>query len=90
MEIDELGVFSSDGPSQTRWQWHAFDKLIESDERFFLRLTNSLNFVMIPKRAISSTAEIDSLRELLQNVAQRPTGAFPVLPLESSDQPGNG
>jgi hypothetical protein len=80
MEVDDLGIFSSDGPTQTRWQWNAFDRLIETKQRFFLRLTNSREYVLVPKRAVPAPS-LDDVRRLLEKAGHNVTGAFPVVAL---------
>jgi hypothetical protein len=86
MEIDEHGIFSSDGPTHTRWEWGAFDKTVESPDRFFLRLNGSTNFIIIPKRALNGPVAMEQVQALLGRISQGPTGAFPVIPLNIPEQ----
>jgi hypothetical protein len=81
MVIDEAGVRSAAGPAETFWKWEAFDKFVETEKVFCLRLTNATTYVNIPKRAASDPATAGELRSILESRIQPPTGAFPVIPL---------
>jgi hypothetical protein len=81
IDIDHAGVSLTERLVQTLWKWEAFDKWFESEERFSIRLTNTANYLVIPKRALAGPAEIDQLKDMLNHITQGPSGAFPVIPL---------
>ena len=70
------------GPVQTRWEWDAFDDLVETDRQFLLRVASDRAWVSLPKRAIRP-AELDQARDLLQSGVGVAGGAFPVLPVRT-------
>jgi hypothetical protein len=81
MDLGEGGVRMVLNTSETCWRWESFDRLVETDQRFFLRLTKSTSFVIIPKLAMGHAEVIDASRQLFRNHIQPVTGAFPVIPL---------
>jgi hypothetical protein len=86
MEITDNSLLSSAGPAETKWKWDAFDRVIETDQRFFLRLNDSAGFIMIPKKELGPESEIDAARSILENSINRKTSAFPVIPVAPSKQ----
>jgi hypothetical protein len=65
LSFDDTQVVSSNDLSQTRYTWQAFVSWDETANLFLLRLSH-LMFVMVPKRAFASAAQMDAFRELVR------------------------
>jgi hypothetical protein len=81
LDLSEAGVISVMEAIETRFRWDAFDRCIETDARFFLRVTQTRGFVVIPKRALHTDAAIGEVRRLLQTCLRDKISAFAVIPI---------
>ena len=62
--LDDTGIYDKDNVSESRYDWEAIVRKSETETTFYL-YTNSYHAIVIPKRALKSTAELTSLRKLL-------------------------
>jgi hypothetical protein len=85
LDLDEAGLQCSDGASHTRWEWHGFDRMVETEQRFWLRVTDSVRWIMIPKRAVRDPADSERVRTLLKSRVLDVPAAFPVIAIANSD-----
>ena len=79
VDVTDAGIVQQSGLARTEWNWIAFNRFYESDRLFLLPLA-ARRFLMLPKRALATPADIDALRHLLEEHIQPPTGGFPVAP----------
>ena len=79
VDVTDAGIVQQTARMRAEWKWHAFDRFYESDRIFLLPLA-ARKFLILPKRALTTPAEVDTLRHLLQQHIQPPTGGFPVAP----------
>lgn len=77
LKADDSGIFvaRTDGTSESRLTWAAFDKAVESDETFVI-FPNLRTFVAIPRRAMTAEQQ-QEFRALL--AAHVPGSASPAL-----------
>ncbi len=74
------------GPITSRYEWSAFDKLVETKTAFFWIFTGN-SWIIIPKRSLPGPEIQTSLRHVLETNVRPVTGAFPVIPLGSESSP---
>ncbi len=79
VDVTDAGIVQQNGMARTEWNWTAFDRFYESDRLFLLPLA-ARRILMLPKRALATPADVDALRQLLEEHIQPPTGGFPVAP----------
>ena len=81
MDIEADSINCRNGFLSSRWEWAAFDQFVETDLGFYLHVTDSKNWVVLPKRAIGDAETETSVRELFINNVHPSIVAFPVIPL---------
>ncbi len=85
LDVSPGGVTLTNGPAQTRWQWQAFTRWVETDAQFLLQLGHTDTVVAIPKRLATDPADLAAIGELIAAHVNPPVGAFPVLPVATPD-----
>ena len=70
MTFSEVGVRLENERGYNMWQWNKFQHFIESPHFIHLYF-DSKSFFLVPKEAINKTANINDLRQLLQEKINR-------------------
>jgi len=77
--IDDTGIRLESVNSSTHWNWSAFRRLRETETLFVADL-EAPQMLIVPKRALASSAALDELRSVLRTHIAEFAGGFPVLP----------
>jgi hypothetical protein len=81
LDVSPDGVRLANGPCETRWQWEAFSRFVETDRQFILYIGDTRTWLAIPKHLAADPADLAATRELIAARVQPPVEAFPVLPI---------
>jgi hypothetical protein len=82
-DITAEGIQLSDTLSRREYQWGAFVKYEETKSLFLLFMADS-QAMMIPKRGMESTEQLDAMRNLLKLIPTSRTAGFEVAPLATA------
>lgn len=64
LQVSDAGITVQDELSETRYRWKAFCKRMES-ERYFFLFTNNVQAIIIPKRAFTSSDQLQQFEKML-------------------------
>jgi hypothetical protein len=68
LQFSDTGVVTRNNNSSSHFQWHAFNRLLENEQYYFL-FTNAVQAVIVPKRCIAPVDKSNLDKMLRQHIS---------------------